>query len=149
MGLLYHEDIETDDEGEVVIERGDFKLAHSERTAMQLANFILLTDYGDYTPDPTVGANLVEFMGHPNIRRTHILMLKNMREALRYQGYFDEANLMMGVEPIDINEAGIFVHIIGDFGLEDEDISTSKPILGFRFPFPSGELVKADLDVGS
>jgi len=145
MATHFVRDIETDDEGEVLIERGDFKIAGTERTAMQLVNWVLLTDFADYTPYPSFGANLVEYLGYPNTSRTHRLMRQSIRDGFRVQGHFGLGEFRLGVEPSDVEEAVVIVHILGDFFLEPDEESIAPVLLAFRFPFPSGQLVKADL----
>jgi hypothetical protein len=145
MAVHFVRDIETDDEGEFAIERGDFKIAGTERTAMQLVNWVLLTDFADYTPRPNLGSNLVEFIGFPNTTRTHRMMRQSIRDAFRTQGNFAVGDVRIAVEPTSITEAGVLVHILGDFFLDVDEESIAPVILAFRFPFPNGQLVKADL----
>lgn len=138
-------DIETDDEGEFVIERGDFKVAGTERTALQLVNWVVLTDFADYTPAPSFGANIVEFIGYPNTTRTHRLMRQSIRDAFRTQGNFSMADLRVAVEPSDVTEAAVIVHVLGEFALDTDEESIGPVLLAFRFPFPSGQLQQASL----
>ena len=147
MSIHFDRDIETDDEGEILIERGDFKLATTERSAMQLANWVSLTDFGDYTPLPGFGANLSEYMGYPNIARTHRLMRQSIREAFRIQGQYLISDVRIAVEPIHHDEAGVFLQVLGDFFLTPEETTMGNVMLAFRYPFPNGKLVKADLGI--
>lgn len=145
MAVHYVRDIETDDEGEIVIERGELKTATTERTAMQLVNWVVLTDFADYTPSPAFGANIVEFIGYPNTIRTHRLMRQSIRDAFRVQGNFTMGDLRVAVEPSDIDEAAIIVHLLGEFTLDTDEESIGPVLLAFRFPFPNGQLQQASL----
>jgi len=147
MAVHFVRDIETDDEGEIVIERGDFKLATTERTALQLTNWVVLTELADYTPFPNFGANLGEYVGYPNNSRTHRLMRQSIKEGIRIQGQYGDKDVRIAVEPIAEEEAGVLVEVLGDFYLEPDEITMGKVLLAFRYPYPNGQLVKADLGV--
>ena len=144
--LFLERDIETDDEGEILVERGDLKMADSQRTAIQAANFIVLTDFGDYTPVPNAAGNLGEFVGYPNSARTHNLMLQNLHEGFRLQNLFLARALKIMVSPIGVDEAGVVMRILADFGERAEDDSYGSPILAFKFPYPDGQIEKVSVD---
>ena len=144
--LFLELDVETDDEGEILVEQGDLKLADSERTAIQSANFIVLTDFGDYTPEPAIAANLGEFIGHPNSARTHNLMLQNIHEAFRLQNLFLARAIKVVVSPIAVDEAGVVLKLLADFGQTAEEDSYGSPVLAFKFPYPNGQIEKVSVD---
>jgi hypothetical protein len=139
-------DVETDDEGEILVENGDFKLANTERTAIQLVNFVVLTDWGDYTPSPRTGANLAEYIGQHNINRTHLLMMENLRHAFNRQRALETYALEVQVHEIGDDEAGVMIQIKAVFDdLDEDERSYGSPILGYKFPFYSAQIERIDL----
>jgi hypothetical protein len=145
MATYFFRDVETDDEGEIQIQNGDFEIATTERTAIQLANWVMLTEFADYLPLPTFGANLGEYLGYPNVARTRLLMRQSARNAFIEQQYFDPTDIRLVVEPIDVNEAGVLLQLLGEFELEPDEETLGQIILAFRYPFPEGALTKASL----
>jgi len=147
--LFLELDVETDDEGEILVEQGDLKVADSQRTAIQSANFIVLTDFGDYTPEPGIAANLGEFVGYPNSARTHNLMLQNIHEAFRLQNLFLARAIRVLVSPIAEDEAGVVLKLLADFGEADEQGEYGSPVLAFKYPYPDGQIEQVSVDTWS
>jgi len=135
MGFFLIQDIETDDAGELQVSNGDLKLATRRRTAIQLFNWVMLTNHAEYAPDPLVCANLAEFIGAPNIRRTHQLMRQNAMEGLRLQRIFFPTDVQIEIEPIDSNAAGV----VAKLHLEFDEVGDSI-VLAYNYPYPDGEI---------
>ncbi len=138
-------DIETDDAGEVQPENGDFKMASSRRTAVQLLDFLLKTDLGGYAPQPMAGANFGEFIGAHNIARTHNLMTQNAYEAMRFQGVFTQADVFLRIEPIGIYEAAVLAQMSLGFVLSEDEDDNEGILLAYRFQYPDGAIELVDL----
>lgn len=144
--LFVSRDIETDDEGEILVSGGDLKLAGTERTAIQLVNFVVLTDWGDYTPVPRAGADLGSFIGQNNIRRTHLLMRQGLRQAFQRQKAFELPALNIEVHEIGDDTAGVLVQIRAAFdGVPVDERAYGSPVLGYKFPFPTAQIERIDL----
>jgi hypothetical protein len=135
MGFFALRDIETDDIGELILENGDLKLASNRRTAIQLFDFIVKTNHGEYTPAPLVCGNLAEFIGSPNIRRTHNLMRLNAFEGLRLQGVFTTSDVQLEIEPIDASIAGMVARLRLQFDTDGATI-----VLAYQYPYPDGAI---------
>jgi hypothetical protein len=135
MAFFLLRDIETDDAGEIQVQNGDLKLAAPRRTAIQLFHFLMLTNHGEYAPDPLVCANLAEFIGAPNIRRTHTLMRLNAMEGVRLQGVFLPQDIRLEIEPIDVDAAGLVAKLALEFDGPGDPI-----VLAYQYPYPDGEI---------
>jgi hypothetical protein len=135
MGFFLIQDIETDDAGEIQVANGDLKLASRRRTAIQMFNWLMLTNHAEYAPDPLVCANLGEFIGAPNIRRTHNLMRQNAMEGIRLQQVFFPHDIQLEIEPIDSDAAGVVAKLNLSF-----DEASDPIVLAYQFPYPDGEI---------
>jgi len=146
MAIFAAVDVKTDDAGEIQVERGDIAIATTKRTHLQVLDFLLKTNYSEYTPAPLVAANFEEFIGDPNAPRTHNLMLQNFYEALRLQGVFTPADAAIRIVPIGLNEVAILVRLVGQFSEADlDDANTGWQTLAYKYPFPDGTLEQIDL----
>lgn len=140
MALFTLVDIETDDAGEIQVENGDLKLASPRRVAIQMLDFLLKSNFGEYTPEPIVCANFAEFMGDPNLPRTHNLMRQNAFEALRQQKVFQPGDVDLRIEAIDTDKAAVFARMLLQFSEEGDSI-----VLAYKFPFPDAAIEAVDL----
>ena len=135
MAFFLIQDIETDDAGEIQVQGGDLKLATPRRTAIQMFNWLMLTNHAEYAPDPLVCANLGEFIGSPNIRRTHNLMRQNAFEGIRLQGVFFPSDIQLEIEPIAADAAGVVAKLSLEFDTEGDPI-----VLAYNYPYPDGTI---------
>lgn len=135
MAFFLLNDLETDDAGELQIQNGDLKLASTRRTAIQMFNFLVLTNHAEYAPDPLVAGNLAEFLGAPNIRRTHNLMRQNLMEAVRRQEVFSAQDVQIEIEPIEVDAAGLVAKLTLDFETPGDPI-----VLAYSYPYPDGAI---------
>jgi hypothetical protein len=146
MAIFAAVDIETDDAGEIQVENGSIAVASTKRSHIQLLDFTLKTNYSEYTPAPLVAANFEEFIGDPNVSRTHNLMLQNFYEALRLQGIFTPADVAIRIVPIDLSEVAVLVRLSGEFSeANQDDVTSGWQTLAYRYPFPDGTLEQIDL----
>jgi len=140
MSVFLLQDIETDDAGDVQVQNGDLKLATPRRTAIQMLDWLLKTDLAGYDGAPLVAANFGEFLGAPNISRTHNLMKKNAYEGLKQQGVFPPGDVVIHIEPVDVDTAAVFAQCYSQFAFEGEPIT-----LAYEFPYPDGTITAVDL----
>lgn len=135
MAFFLIQDIETDDAGEIQVQNGDLKLATPRRTAIQMFNWLLLTNHAEYAPSPLICANLGEFIGAPNIRRTHNLMRQNAFEGIRLQGVFAPSDIQLMIEPIADDTAGVIAKLSMEFEGVGDPI-----VLAYQYPYPDGTI---------
>lgn len=134
-------DIETDLNGDILLSKvGDVNLADSLVTYKSAANFILRTDYGDYAPDSSVGANLGSFVGEKNTRRTAELMERNIITALRTR-IFSAPDIDATVVPFDIEEVLCVVTIAGLFLIDGVLKSVDEERIAYSFPYIEGSFI--------
>lgn len=132
-------DIEATDNGDLVLQDGDFKMATSARSIMQAATFIILTDYGEYMPAPLAAGNLGSFIGQLNNKSTHIKMRSSVQLGLDFQDLIDTSDVAISIVPVSIDTAMVMLKMPLVFVEKDEnDILTEPLILGFIFPYESG-----------
>lgn len=138
MALYVDRDILTNFSGDISLDqKGDLALANPLETYKAVANFILRTDYGDYTPDPKVGSNLGSFIGSSNDRDTHELMEYHIAKGLSNE-VFASTDISADVVPFDLDEAICFIHIAGLYLISGEVTSVEQETITYSFPYIDG-----------
>jgi len=134
-------DIEGTDDGDLVLDQGDLKIATSSRSIMQAVMFLVLTDYGEYTPDPLAAGNLGSFIGSVNRSSIHAKMRGSIRYGLDQQGLIKTSNIGISVTPVSIDQALLTLRMPLVFiEKQQSDILTEPLVLGFVFPYESGKV---------
>ena len=138
MAVYTQQDIGSTLEGDVQLSSaGDLQLANPLNTFKSLANFLLRTDFGDYSPDTTIGCNLGSFVGELNTSDNREFMEYNITSVLR-ERLFSIADVEATVVPFDLNEVLCVVNI-GGYYLLDGIIQTIKgETLTYTFPYIDG-----------
>lgn len=139
MGTYIDQDIASTIGGDIIIGTdGDLKLFDSLETHKAAANFLLRTDYGDYTPDRKVGCNLGVFIGELNTEENHIKMEFNINRSLQSQ-IFSTEDVVATVVPFDIEEALCVIQIAGNYLVSGEIKTVLDQKIVYTFPYIEGE----------
>jgi len=151
MGLYYSEDLETTDDGDLVIDGfGDLKIANPMRTIAQCLNNLLLTDRGDLRTEPSFGANIGSYIGRNNTAMTRNMMERDIIMSVRQQQAIIPEDFTVDVMPVDVDKVGIIASVDGSFLYQTE--TTLTPLLSdksmgvnmaYIFPFADGQLKRA------
>lgn len=137
-------DIDMTLDGDVqVADNGDLKLAGSADAVASQVLFLLMTDNGEYKPDPSWGANLGSLIGYAN-DDTRTMLAESLTLS-----QLDRAGLLYMKESITAVAAGnnmmVVVKLRGDvFGAAEGPTHIG---LAVAFPYLSGEVVSAYRDV--
>ena len=138
MTIYVNNDIQANFSGIIQLDgKGDVQLATSLETYKSAANFVLRTDYGDYSPDRQVGCNLGSFIGEPNSRSTHEHMEYNIQKVLK-ERVFSPLDTTVDVVPVDIDIALCVVRIGGMYDVSGELRSYDSITLTYAFPYIEG-----------
>ena len=139
MAIYVDRDVYTTFEGDLELDqKGDLKLADSLETYKSVANFILRSDFGSYSPAPNVGSNLGSYIGQTNTRDVHENMETSITNSLAGK-IFALTDVGADVVPMDINEALCFVNLAGTFLVSGELITVEQDRLTYSFPYIDGE----------
>lgn len=147
MGIYVLQDLETTDDGDLVVnDFGDLKVASPLRTVAQAIDWIILTNKGELLAEPTFGANIQSFYGDDNSVKTHGLMQSNIIQEMKDQGLLLMTDVEVDVVPIETDEAAILVDVKGDFldtetttGAYERFIDEFSGLTrGYVYPFTSG-----------
>jgi len=146
MSLYVLQDLETTDDGDLVISNGDLKIASPLRTVAQAIDQVILTNKGDLFTEPSFGANLDEFYGKPNIDANHKLMEQSIYQAINEQGLISPGDIEIDIVPIDTDEAALLVEMKGNFlnlpatGEVTFNSDFDGLVRGYKYPFTSGRI---------
>jgi len=134
-------DIETDDQGELILENGDLKMASAHRSISQPTLFVSLTDVGGYMPDLEFGGNLGTFIGKLSNTATWADMERSLRGGIIQQAILTGDTYQITVVPVDTDVALVMLklQINTDEALASDDQPQSITY-GFKFPFMTGDL---------
>lgn len=134
-------DIETNDDGELVLENGDLSMATTYRSIVQSVLFMAMTDAGGYNPDPQFGSNLGTFFGKLSNTVTWSDMERSLRGGIIQQGVLAGNSYQINVVPVDTETALVMLKLqiatVEDLESDQEPVSITY---GFKFPFLTGEL---------
>ncbi len=151
MGTYFQRDIESTDDGDLVLDsNGDFKIASPIRTTAQAVNNFLLTNKGELLTDVNFGANLQSFYGDRNVVDTHRLMERSILAGLEVQKLIDPSDLSVDVIPIETDEAAIIIDIKGQFidfektGAFGFIENNNGQVYGYKYPFLGGPLKRIE-----
>ena len=140
MSIYVDRDIQSSFNGDLVVDqKGDLKLANALDTYKSIANFILRTDNGDYSPDPSVGSNLGSFVGEKNTRDTHSHMEFSITKSIAGI-VFSVADINVKVLPLDIDEAVCLVFLAGTFLIDGELTYVQEDRLAYSFPYIDADI---------
>ena len=149
MAFYVHTDIETTDDGDLVIDEiGDISVASPLKTATQAINNIILTNKGELLTDTSFGANLQQFYGNRNSREARALMERQIEAEVQRQALLDLADVSVDVVAIDVSDAAIIVNVRGAFvdtttgnlgGIVQPDDGIE---MGYLYPFASHTITK-------
>lgn len=134
-------DIETNDDGELVLDNGDLKMASVHRSISQSTLFVSLTDIGGYVPDPEFGGNLGSFIGKLSNTATWADMERSLRGGIVQQAILTGDTYQITVAPVDTDVA--FVMLKLNITTEEALASDGEPksvTYGFKYPFMTGDL---------
>ena len=138
MALYTEQDIETSLEGDIKLSsNGDIKLANPLETYKSLANFLLRTDFGDYSPDKSIGCNLGSFVGELNTPENRDFMQYNINRVLQ-ERLFSIADVEATVVPFDINEVLCVINIGGSYLLDGTIQTVKGETIAYTFPYIDG-----------
>lgn len=133
-------DLASNFSGDICIaDNGDLEIANALDTTKAAANFILRTDYGDYSPNQNVGSNLGDYIGEPNTSQAHTKMELSVRESLVTE-LFDKSDVTVDVVPFDLNEALVMVNLAGYYLIDNEITYVEEDRLAFTFPYIEGSI---------
>lgn len=134
-------DIETTDNGELVIENGKLKMATAYRSVTQSTLFMAMTDISGYVPDPEFGANLGSFIGKISNTATWADMERSLRGGIIQQAVLAGDMYRINVVPIDAESALVMLKLqIETKESSDSDNEPKSITYGFKYPFMTGEL---------
>lgn len=134
-------DIETSDNGELVIENGKLKIATVYRSIIQSTLFMVMTDISGYVPNPEFGSNLGSFIGQISNTATWADMERSLRGGIIQQAVLTGDMYQINVVPIDAETAFVMLKMqIETKELTDSDNEPKSVTYGFKYPFMTGEL---------
>jgi hypothetical protein len=141
MTIYSARDIETNFDGDLVLSPGgDLNLADSLTTYKSATNFLLRTDYGDYAPNSSIGANIGSFVGKRNTRENADYMEETVRSTL-VSRIFTIADVRVDVVPFDIEEVLCVVHLAGLYEIDGQLKSVDGERIVYSFPYIEGKFV--------
>ncbi len=108
-------DWETTDEGELVFEGGNFKIASEEQSLRQEILFRLQTELFGYDPDPEIGAGLDQYVGSPNNRTLGSRINRSVIRALTRDTLLAPNDIRVEVVPLGIHVVGVYVFVSPSF----------------------------------
>ena len=134
--MLGFTDIETDDDGDLVVDpRGDLKIASTRRTAIQSMIFRLRTIIGDYVPDASLGSDIPKMYGRPNTRHNGSLIASMAKRALTVDGRFSTNEFTLDVTPVSPESIIIVLRLINvfyDLPADEQDQTVLKFLLNYE-----------------
>ncbi len=134
-------DVETDDQGELILENGDLKMATAHRSVSQSTLFMAMTDVGGYIPDVEFGGNLGTFIGKISNTSTWLDMERSLRGGIVQQAILTGDTYQITVVPVDTDVALVMLKL--QISTAEELSSDAEPktvTYGFKFPFMTGDL---------
>ena len=139
--MYFQRDIETNDDGELVLENGDLKMATVHRSIAQSTLFVSMTDIGGYVPEPEFGGNMGTFIGKVSNTSTWADMERSLRGGIIQQAILTGDTYQITVVPVDTDVALVMLklQINTDEALASDDQPQSITY-GFKFPFMTGDL---------
>lgn len=148
MGIYTARDIEIDFSGELKVDsRGDIKLLSPIDTQKNLVNFWLRTDFGEYSPETSVGCNIGAFMGLSNTKEVLANLEESVESTLRTE-LFTPQDVIVHAVPFDYNEALVVVEFAGTYlntSGRFEDIQPQK--IAYAFPYIEGTITPLTVGV--
>mgnify|MGYP001157458806 CR=1 FL=1 len=134
MATYIHRDISSTFSGDIELDtKGDLKLADALETYKAAANFLLRTDYGDYSPNKSVGCNLGSFIGKLNTPETHDRMRDSIQRGL-VQTLFNSTDIDTTVVFFDINEVLCVINIGGSYLIDGVIQTVNNQNIAYTFP---------------
>lgn len=141
MALYTNRDIQSSVTGDLVLDsKGDLDLADALDTYTSAANFVLRTDFGEYAPDSTVGANLGSFIGKMNTSDNHRFMEYNINKTLK-EKIFSSTDIDNTVVPFDNNECICFIRIGGSYLIDGVITTVQDRVITYTFPYIDAEYI--------
>lgn len=138
MSVYISNDIGIDLAGDLLLSsNGDLQLANSLETCKAASNFLLRTDFGDYSPNPAVGCNLGSFIGKLNNNKNHEFIQFNINKILKGQ-IFSSMDVEATVVPFDVGEVLCVINIGGSYLLDGVIQTVNGETLTYTFPYLEG-----------
>lgn len=137
--LYLFQDIETEDDGEIVVRNGEIALASVEQSRRQYLLTWLMTTRGGFAASPQVGWGGESFFGMPNAPHTHRSMERDMAFSLGRANDIDRGDVEMGVSGLG-EEALLTVLLRGTVVEPDGTTPEEDTLLQFLLPFTGGEI---------
>lgn len=140
MALYSLMDLASNFSGDIcVADNGDLEIANALDTTKAIVNFILRTDYGDYSPNENVGSNLGNYIGEINTSKIHSQIETNIKNSLVTE-LFDKGDLSVDVVPFDFNEALVVISLAGSYLIDNEITYVEEDRMTFSFPYIEGSI---------
>ena len=104
-------DIEFSNEGDIVLDDGDFKLATSIQTIKQDAYNRIHTNNPDWYRYYNIGSDLEDLFGKDNTPKTAEEGIDKIMNALTYNNRFSASDINIDAVPINKDEIDFFIFI--------------------------------------
>lgn len=139
-------DIEITDDGDLILKNGDLKMATVAQSTAQAINFVVMTDYAEYTPAPLAAGNLGAYIGGIHNSSTRSRMISSLRLGFNTQQLLTPGELSLNIVPLSADDALVTVKLVSIYVEDDEaDLLTEPLIFGYLFPYSSGIIEKVVL----
>lgn len=110
--MIYNErDIRFSEEGDIVLENSDFKLATPKETATQDVINRVKTNDPDWYRYPNIAANLEDIFGKDNTFETGQEAIDKVERALTKDGRFSSGDLNIDIIPTEEDTLELFVFV--------------------------------------
>ena len=110
--MIYNKrDIKFSEEGDIVLEDGDFKLATPKETATQDITNRVKTNDPNWFRYPDIAANLEDMFGKDNTFETAQEAVNKVEKSLTKDGRFSSGDLNIDIVPTDKDKLELFIFI--------------------------------------
>lgn len=108
-------DWKLDDDGDLLIQNGDFVIADESDAIAQEIEFRIRTERFGYAPDLEFGAGLDRFRGQPSARETGRQIERAAIQSLTRDGKFPPDSIVVKAVPLDPHLVGLYVFVVPRF----------------------------------
>lgn len=140
MSTYVTRDILAFDDGEVDISSGDLAVAGVRQSQRQLIVTLLSTTRGDFLYDPLVGWGGDNYIGKTNNPITHQTMNNDLGIMFGKAEDISLEDLFYRVSWLDQDTVAVVLRHNGVFIEQDGSLNTDVLILGWKFPFSTGQI---------
>lgn len=140
MAIYVAEDLQSEDDGDLVVSNGDLAMASVQESLKQYLLTWTLTTRGGFTTTPEVGWGAEGFIGRPNIPFTHEAMEKDLGYAYNQAEDMNVNDMAYVVSYVDTETAAATISLNGLIFEKDGSSPSQGIVMTFSFPFYNGQI---------